>query len=275
MIDLPEPPWGIATTPGAVWSAGGEQGAIHRLDVSTGQLAEVTRAQRPFLLAAGSDHLWVSDNQAGSLLRIDLADHAVLTTPVIGEGPWGIAIDHEAVWFSDHPGDRIGRIDPTTGALLAEATTDGWPSAMALAFGSLWVACWRDGTICAHDPVTGELRSRLSVSAGPGVHGVAVTTDRLWVTHVEEGLVYPVDPVGPSVGPAVRVGASPWCSIAHGGIVWVACTDAASIWAIGATTGSVACPIETPTSPYGLAGAADGLWAGIRRPPALLHLPWT
>ena len=28
MIELPEPPWGIATTPGAVWTAGGEHGAI-------------------------------------------------------------------------------------------------------------------------------------------------------------------------------------------------------------------------------------------------------
>ena len=199
----------------------------------------------------------------------------MLTTPVVGAGPWGIAVDDEVVWFSDHPGDRIGRIDPSTGEMLGEAPTDGWPSTMALAFDSLWVACWRDGTICAHDRATGELRSRLRLSAGPGVHGVAVTADRLWVTHVKEGVVYPVDPVGLSVGSAVRVGASPWCSIAHEETLWVACTDAASIWAIDAASGRVASPIDTPTSPYGLAAAPDGLWAGVRRPPALLHLPWT
>lgn len=104
---------------------------------------------------------------------------------------------------------------------------------------------------------------------------MAVTADRLWVTHVKEGVVYPVDPVGLSVGSAVRVGASPWCSIAHEETLWVACTDAASIWAIDAASGRVASPIDTPTSPYGLAAAPDGLWAGVRRPPALLHLPWT
>lgn len=274
MIDLPEPPWGIAATPGAVWAAGGEEGAIHRFDVATGRVEVVARAKRPFLLAHGPDHVWVTDNEGGSLLRIGLTDRSVLTTPTIGEGPWGIAVDGAGVWFSDHPGDRIGCVDPSSGELMAGAPTDGWPSTLAFAFGSLWVACWRDGTICAHDPSSGHLRTRVHVSDAPGVHGLVATADRLWVTHVEEGVVYPVDPVDGSVGSPVPVGASPWCALAHDERVWVACTDAASICAIDAATGAVATSIDTSTSPYGIAATTDGLWVGVRRPAGLTHFPW-
>ena len=275
MTELPISPWGVAITPDAIWVAGGEPGAIQRVDTVTGVICEVASAQRPFLAVAGRSYVWISDNLAGGLIRIDPRDDSVFVTPSVAAGPWAIAAGDATLWLSDHPSDTIVRLDPDTCEVMVRAKTDGWPACLLHAFGALWSVSWKDATLCAYDEWTGALQRRISLGDVPGPSAIAASNHHLWVTHVGLHSVLQVDPYDGRVGDPIAVGKAPWCLAVHREQVCIASTDSSSISVIDCASRKVTRTWEGVSFPYGIAADDQAVWVGLRRPAALARFPWT
>ena len=66
----------------------------------------------PSALVSGYGALWLTDSQAGNVIRID--GTGLRTAIPVGNGPTGIAAGAGAVWVADMGDDKLVRIDPQT-----------------------------------------------------------------------------------------------------------------------------------------------------------------
>jgi YVTN family beta-propeller protein len=108
----------------------------------------------------------------------------------------------------------------------------------------------------------------------PGPSGLTASADHLWVSHVGTHCVLRVNPCNGSVSDPIPVGDAPWCLVAYRERLWVANTDAATVSVIDCASAAVVGTWPAASSPHGIAVGDDGVWVGLRRPPALVLLPW-
>jgi YVTN family beta-propeller protein len=103
-------PSALAVGYGSVWVAGADQGGTHpavwRIDSQTLQVTQTiplgkTRLPGPnFGLATGDGAVWLADYDRGTLLRIDPATGAVVSTIRVGGHPWGVAVGARRIWVT-------------------------------------------------------------------------------------------------------------------------------------------------------------------------------
>ena len=67
---------------------------------------------RPTHIAADDDGVWVLDESAGTVTRIDPTDLSIVDTYRVGEDPADIAIALGAVWTANRGDGTLSRIDP-------------------------------------------------------------------------------------------------------------------------------------------------------------------
>jgi DNA-binding beta-propeller fold protein YncE len=103
-------PSSLAVGYGSVWVAGADEGGTHpalwRIDAQTLQVTQTIplgkrRLPGPALgLATGDGAVWLADYDRGTLLRIDPATGAIVSTIRIGGHPWGVAVGAGRVWVT-------------------------------------------------------------------------------------------------------------------------------------------------------------------------------
>jgi hypothetical protein len=142
-----------------LWALEVRPGALLRLD--SGTLAPASpplplSPGRTLALASGAGYLWVTAADAGEVLRIDPATHAIRRVHV-GGFPIGIVVAGGSVWFADHEGGTVARLDPRSLRSVGEPIRVGTkPRWLVAAAGSLFVTDEDDGTVAQIDVHAGK-----------------------------------------------------------------------------------------------------------------------
>ena len=104
----------------------------------------VNGSPAPAVIVAGDDALWVTQQNLGSVARIDPASNEVVATIDTGlQWTGGIIVAESGVWVADNSGSSAGvvRIDPTTNQVSAIIEqTSGNGVGIVESDGSIWVA---------------------------------------------------------------------------------------------------------------------------------------
>jgi streptogramin lyase len=152
-------------------------------------------------LAFGDDMLWATAFENGALLRIDPSSGRVDRVPV-GKGPVGVVASNGVVWVAVRDGNVVARVDPKTLELAKPIAAGANPTWIAASSGSIWVSNQPDGTVSRIDANSGEkIGPPIQVAAPapdanfPAVNALAAADDgSVWVTSMTQLTVSRIDP---------------------------------------------------------------------------------
>jgi YVTN family beta-propeller protein len=165
----------------------------------------VTVGKGPSGLAYADGAVWVTNQDAGTISRIDARSNQLIDTIDAGDAPSGIVAAGGSVWVTDTLDSTVSRVDTTRDAVAATISIGGGPGAIAVMDGAVWVSGERNGSLWRIDPRRGVVTRATAVGqrAGP----LAASGGHLWVGVVAGGsehsggtlTVVNVDP--PSIDP--------------------------------------------------------------------------
>jgi DNA-binding beta-propeller fold protein YncE len=125
----------------SLWVANGADGTVSHLDVRTGSpvgdVVPVDSGAADVLLAQGS--LWIANQSALNVTRVDPQSGRVLATIPVGDGPHALAAAHGAIWTSNEYGGTVSRIDPAANTVTHTYSSGGSPHGLAVVGKDLWL----------------------------------------------------------------------------------------------------------------------------------------
>ena len=167
----------LAAQGSSVWVAP-STGLLTRIDAVTGAKAQqIDPNASPAGIAIGEGAVWVSDNEANDLVRVDPT--GLLTPIAVGNGPTGITVGAGGVWVADSLDDAVKRIDPETRSVTATIPVGRSPAGVAFGAGSVWVANRGDGTVTRIDPDSDKVQATITVGGSP--QALTVAGGKVWV----------------------------------------------------------------------------------------------
>ena len=232
-------PTDAATGADAVWitagfgTGAGAEGAVSRLDPTTGQIADAFRTPiGSQAITFGDDAVWVADPNTATVTRYDPVTRASQTIDLPRSSPPArpdaIAFGElggAAVWVGDALSSNLYRIDAGGGHQVRTFTVGGPPTAVAIGSDAVWVASEHEDAIYALDPLTGSVRTSVDVGA-EGCNGpasIAANGDAVWVACSISDRVMRIDPSDGTVSATLSVAATPIAVTgAEDGSMWVA-----------------------------------------------------
>jgi YVTN family beta-propeller protein len=171
-------PEAVAVEGNQVWAAP-SAGLLTRLDATTGRVVQrLDPNASPSAIAVGDGAVWVADNEADNVTRVDPT--GLLTPIAVGNGPSGIAVGERGVWVADSLDNALVRIDPNTRAVTNTIPVGQSPQGVAVGARSVWVANSGDGTVSRVDPLTDRVVATIPVGGSP--QALTVASGRVWVT---------------------------------------------------------------------------------------------
>jgi len=175
---VPGSPGAVAAQGPRVWVAP-NFGELTALNATTGRITSQRDPNAaPQGVAVGSDAVWLADNEANTVTRVDPT--GALSTIPVGNGPSGIAVGADAVWVTDTGDDKVVRIDPGTRSVTETIPVGHLPTGVAFGAGSVWVANSGDGTVTRINPATDKPIVTITVGGSP--QQITVAEGRAWVT---------------------------------------------------------------------------------------------
>ena len=172
-------------TPASITAAGDEvwvapqSGDLTRLSSTSAKpLEHVDPNASPTGLVSAYGALWLTDSQAGNVIRVDSS--GLRTAFPVGDGPSGVAAGAGAVWVADTSDDTLVRIDPQNDTTVIRIPVGDAPAGVAVGEGSVWVANSGDGTISRIDPRTNRVIAKIDVGGSP--QSLVTKGGRVWVT---------------------------------------------------------------------------------------------
>jgi virginiamycin B lyase len=179
-------------------------------------------------IVAGAESIWILTDKKGTLARFDPGTDRVVAEIYVPTGSFGIAFGDDAVWVTSTDHDSVARIDPHTNLVVETIAVGKQPRFLAAGGGAVWTLNQGDGSVSRIDPKTNTVAATIDVGVpGPG-GDIAFGEGSLWVTAFEFPLSR-IDPSTNTVvqqffgkgGDAVRVGlGSVWLSNLEAGLVW-------------------------------------------------------
>jgi YVTN family beta-propeller protein len=254
-----------------------------------GQLiATVPVGQSPFVVAAGHGAIWVLNDIAGTLSRIDPATNAVVATiqisaPIAPSSPPSellglrqarpaLAIDATFVWATKPEEQAVVQVDPLTNTVVATIPLEAKATSIASDGSSLWVSLFGASSVTRIDIET--LDAVATIADVPTPAGIAVHQDAVWVANYLSDTVTRIDRQTNQVVEqvSVRWPNAPFtgfqCSLCATEIlagddgVWVSLLTAGVIARIDGTTNRLTAIIPVGIQPNSLARHARGVWVG-------------
>jgi streptogramin lyase len=222
-------PSGMAVGDGGVWVASYESDRVTRIDERTATAGKpVEVGDGPAALALTEDALWVSQSDAGTIGRVELAQGRVVGNPIPLPSSDGDALEigEGALWASDPGESLVGRIDPKSGKLVERiAVKGGVEGDIAVGEGGVWAVNAESATVTRIDPgqnaVEGkpiEVGEQFEDSFGGNV---AVGAGSVWASSPEDDTVVRIDPASGEVTGRVRLPSGVSSDLAVGlGQVW-------------------------------------------------------
>ncbi len=166
-------PSGLAIGFGSLWVTKNDAQTVLRIDLQTMQvMASIGVPTLIFNMAAGPSGVWLTDYEENRVLRIDPATNQVVFDRTFLHGPSGIAVTDNAVWIANTRGQLVTWLDPHTDAVVAEIPVGARPFPIAVGEGGVWVKNEQDSTVSRLDPRTNQVVATIPVDPFYGRDGV-------------------------------------------------------------------------------------------------------
>jgi streptogramin lyase len=213
-------PGGAVSAFGAVWVANDTAGTLARIDPRTNRVTRRVRL-RPgvFSVARGFGALWVVNYKRNALTRVDPRSGRVRSVQV-GAVPFDVLAAHGRVWVTAWAAGRLVEVDPRSLKVVRRIRIGPRPTGLHAEGGALWVGFGRSATAIARiEPATRKIE-RVEVGVRAPSWFVAGTRD-LWIQAADNVLVH-VDPAKRRVVGTLSFGRTlAQGSLAPDGTLWI------------------------------------------------------
>ena len=261
MVGVGDRPTLVAADGDVLWVANAGDRTLSRVDNATGAVRAIGTTQVPTGLAVADDSVWVSGGYADAVTRLDRDTGAVRATIPVSGGPNGILATDDAVWVAASISGDLVRIDPNSNEVAARVPIGGQPTAVAATPDAIWVATRSGQSLVRVDPATGKVARRIGLRFG--ADGVAATPDGVWVVHTATDTLSFVDAERDAVTRTVELDGQPAGAAVVGDELWVALSRGRALARLDAGTGEERGTVPVDANPIGVAAAASGsgVWA--------------
>jgi streptogramin lyase len=181
--------------------------------------ARITTGQSPCESAVAAGAVWVANDGAGTLVRINPANNRVTVRVRVGRGACAVAAGAGAVWVANYRTGRLLRVDPRT-RKVRRIAVGGAPFDVLVAGRNVWTTGFANGTLVKVD--ARRLRVTRRIKTGGNPTGLLKAAGAIWVGLGREAThVLRVDPRSGSVK-QVEVGvAAPDHFVATAAGIWI------------------------------------------------------
>jgi len=90
-------------------------------------------------VAAEYGSVWVTDQIANTIVRVDAVTGRVIARIPVGHEPLGVAAGDGNVWVTNAADDTVSEIDPTTNQVVTTLDVGDHPTQVAVGDGSVWI----------------------------------------------------------------------------------------------------------------------------------------
>ena len=156
-------------------------GLLLRIDPSGEITGERRVADSIQLVAASAEGVWVVDQFAGAVLRIDPASFRAVADPVPFTGSIdAIAVMGDHVWVLDFETGLLTRISIQENRVVGQVSVPARPTSLAAGLGAIWVS-HADGTITKVDPITVRASRLTQLQGEPRAIAIDAVRGSVWV----------------------------------------------------------------------------------------------
>jgi streptogramin lyase len=143
-------PGGLTYAFGSLWVGDDSSDATQllRVDPVRRTVTRVRADRRPAYTTATRDAVWVSDQAAGAVTRVDPRTLAARTSPV-GVSPVNLDVVGDRVWVPDDQADAVYQLDARGAVARTVAAAGGGPAVVAPVAGQAWVSLYKSGDVWA------------------------------------------------------------------------------------------------------------------------------
>jgi streptogramin lyase len=187
---------GITTGAGSVWMVTSPGGVLARIDPTNDKVVARIRIPPESYAAAFADgSVWITSTGKSLLSRVDPATNKLVSTTSVGKNPRFLTVGAGSVWTLNQGDGTISRVDTRTGKLSAvvEAGLSGAGGEIAYGEGSVW-ATLSGFPITKIDPATNKVAQQWT---GKGGDSIRVGFGSVWLTELDAGVVWRIDPALP------------------------------------------------------------------------------
>ena len=179
-FDVGNGPSALAVGDGAVWVVNTFDGAVSKVDLSSGGVETIPVGPSPAGIAFGAGTVWLTSEATGTLIPLDPRSGEALQPINVGNGPTAVAVGEGSVWVANRQDGTVSRIDPSTSSVSDTIPEVGEsPTAVAAGGGAIWVAS-SEGTIARIDPNLGRIDETIAVESSPSA--LALADGKVWAT---------------------------------------------------------------------------------------------
>jgi YVTN family beta-propeller protein len=233
----------------------------------------------PIAVTVGEGAAWVTNNDDGSVSRIDPKTNRVVARIPVGDYPNAIASGDGAVWVvargsgNEINTDLLKRIDPATNRVtdaIKVVSSNFVVGSVAVGTGAVWVAAVSDSgalRVARIDPKRRVVAALLDVSSLGDIFDLATSANAVWVTGFDDnntnrGAILRIDPATNRVVKRIPF-ALPRCVAANAAGVWVTSVDnqGGTISRIDPATNRVSWTARIGDDPCGIALGKSSVWA--------------
>jgi class 3 adenylate cyclase len=156
-------------------------GLLLRIDPSGEITGERRVADSIQLVAASADGVWVVDQFAGAVVRIDTESLRTVGDPVPFTGSIdAIAVMGDHVWVLDFGTGLLTRISIQQNRVVGQVSVPARPTSLAAGLGAIWVS-HADGTITKVDPITVRASGLTQLGGEPRAIATDAARGSVWV----------------------------------------------------------------------------------------------
>lgn len=161
---------------GALWSIG--DSSVDRIEPTTSSVTATIDVTGADALTVLGDAAWVTQPEAGAVVKIDLATNEVIATYALGDGASAITTDGEALWVANRGEGTVVRFDPISEMVTDRLEVGAAPADIEIDGDRIWVVL-SEGSLVLIDRAIVEVVDQIAV--GAEAVGVEVFGDQVWV----------------------------------------------------------------------------------------------
>jgi streptogramin lyase len=140
---------------------------------------QVSQSDDLYPSAADDTAIWLQDDDAGTLTRIDPKTNHIVATITTAAGFGEVAIGAGAVWAINNPNSIVLRIDPYTNKVVAKIHLPPPYCCIGTSPRAVWVVSGHQNVLTRIDPLTNQIVA--NIPAGPTPEGISYGDGSLWV----------------------------------------------------------------------------------------------
>jgi len=212
-------------------------------------------------IAFDGSNIWVANGATNTVIKIDPATNAGVTTVAVGSYPMGLAFGGGYLWVACWSNSSVSKIDVATNTVVATITVGSSPNALAVSGGNLWVANYYSNNVSKIDMASNTVVATVPVGSNPS--GLAVVGSFLWAANLSSNSVSKIDMATNTVVATVSVGSQPrGLAAVTATFLWVANSGANTVSKVDVGSNTVVATVSVSGQPYGVAVIGSFLWVG-------------